>query len=200
MNQLDLAQHTIQGLLRTDEQLLWWERPKIRYIKKPMTLNRWIILITNTIISSIFAFLALVLFLYFLRFLYIKEGGNIIRYFPFFLLGSFLAILPNYLFSFIGNMPRYYKRTLYAITNARILIIVTPPGSHPVVLEYFPQEIGQLESITRPDGSGIIIFSTPRQMRPGRYGANIVLPGSFVGISNVQYVTELLLQLKARSE
>jgi hypothetical protein len=65
MNQLDLAQHTIQGLLRTDEQLLWWERPKIRYIKKPMTLNRWIILITNTIISSIFAFLALVLFLYF---------------------------------------------------------------------------------------------------------------------------------------
>lgn len=100
----------------------------------------------------------------------------------------------------LKKAPPYRRYTFYALTDQRILIIIAFPGISPSLFIYLPQEINQPTSIVHPDGSGIVTFSTPRQVKLVSYGKEITLPGSFVGISNVQHVTELLLQLKAQGE
>jgi hypothetical protein len=110
-----------------------------------------------------------------------------------------LLALSNWLRTFTGalrTVPPYRKYTLYALTNRRALIILSFPGREPVVLAYAPWEIKQPTSILRSDGSGTVMFGAPRQLKLYRPWLTFTLPGSFIGISNVQHVIDLLLRLK----
>jgi hypothetical protein len=80
------------------------------------------------------------------------------------------------------------------------MIIVRLPYAEPTVLEYRSHEIDLPTSRVRPDGSGILTFGAPHHAKVGRYGPDVVFPGSFLGISHVQEVAALLQQFKSKSE
>lgn len=57
---------------------------------------------------------------------------------------------------------------------------------------------GNSTSTMYPDGSGTVTFGMPRQAKSAQSWINVILSGSFTGISNVSHVIDLLLQLKGQ--
>ncbi len=103
------------------------------------------------------------------------------------------------------------KGTAYAITEQRIITVTT--GRSLIVYSYGKEDIGALNRIERPDGSGDLIFAANRQASPyggnyGYYGASYgsyggttgnmgtlgisANAGKFLGIANVRDVERIV--------
>jgi hypothetical protein len=196
-------QQTIQNLLRADEQLLWWDCPQLKRMRFPLTTSD---IISALIFGIVSAMLFTVLF-YVAKSMYTQRpstlGVNIEIFSGIFVCGLLFAYqrpLQRTFTDVLKAVPPYRQYTLYAITDRRAMIIVSLPGMEPTVLEYLPHEIETPTSLLRPDGAGILIFGPARRSKISAYGPSIVLPGSFLGISNVQDASILLQSLKASSE
>jgi hypothetical protein len=191
---------TLQNILQPDEQPLWWERPQLKKMRSPLT--------SRDAFSALLSGVVCVLFLLILACVETSISLQTLLTLPV-LIGSIVAFFAIcaasyfrlFLRTFVAaskKAPSYLQYTLYAVTDRRALIIVSLPASDPVVFEYLPHEINLSPGFVRPNGSGILPFSTSRQSTLGKYSLPLVLPGSFSGISHVQNVTTLLQQLKSR--
>jgi hypothetical protein len=196
-------QQTIQNLLQADERLLWWDCPQLKKMRFPLT--------TGDIIAAlIFGIVSAVLFtalFYMVKSIYTQRPSalsvNIEIFSGIFVCGLLFAYqrpLQRTCSDILKAVPPYRQYTFYAITDRRAMIIISLPGMEPTVLEYLPHEIETPMSLMRPDGAGILIFGPARRSKISAYGPSVVLPGSFLGISNVQDALILLQNLKARSE
>jgi hypothetical protein len=197
------SQQTIQNLLQAGEQLLWWDYPQLKKMRIPLTSNDVIsALIFGTVSAILFT-----AFFYVAKSMYTQRPSalwvNIEIFSGIFVCALLFAYQRPLLCTFtdvLKEVPPYRQYTLYAITDQRAMIIVCLPGIEPTVLEYLPHEIETPTSLVRPDGSGILFFGPARRSKIGAYGPSVVLPSSFLGISNVQDASALLQDLKARSE
>jgi hypothetical protein len=199
MNRDTAALQTVQGVLQKDERLLWWGYPRLRHIREPLRVTDILFLVFTGLIITFF-FILWTRFLLKINFYFIEYIKIFVAFWLFSVLVMSLRVWLRSFTTALKKAPPYRRYTFYALTDQRILIIIALPGISPSVFTYLPREMNQPTSIVHPDGSGIVIFSTPRQVKLSSYGKDITLPGSFVGIPNAQHVTDLLRQLKARSE
>jgi hypothetical protein len=104
---------------------------------------------------------------------------------PFLLIGIAMLLSPLWAW-------RTGRRTIYAITDKRLLIIET--GSSTSVRTLGPQGLDRLQRVDRSDGSGDLIFPTPGvpEGASGRSrGAALRL--GFIGIPDVRTVHQIIL-------
>ena len=108
---------------------------------------------------------------------------------PFLLVGLGIMLLPVWAW-------RGAKKTVYAISNERLIIIA--PGS---VSSFEPDEIDNLVRRERPDGSGDVIFRRDRMFaRAARRGSRTrVRRDGFFGIPEVRRVEDEIRRLKERA-
>src|SRR5260370_30203230 len=102
------------------------------------------------------------------------------------------------LFSLAQTLPKltaeraaqeHLKRTLYAITSQRVLVITT--GHYQGVHTYTRQDLGRIERVERSDGWGDVIFGpTQAGLRGQRPGAATRL----IGVPHARGAGALLLQ------
>jgi hypothetical protein len=199
----DASHQTIKTLLHTDERLLWWDYPQLKKMRFPLTSNDVISALIFGIVSAILctAFFNIVKSIYTQR--PSTLWANIEIFGCIFICGLLFAYQKPFLRTFtdvLKDAPPYRQYTLYAITDRRVMIIVNLPGIEPTVLEYLPHEIDTPTSLVRPDGSGLLIFGRARRCKISGYGPFVVLPGGFLGISNVQGASALLWDLKGQVE
>jgi hypothetical protein len=99
---------------------------------------------------------------------------------PFVLIGFAMLSAPIWIYS-------KSKRTVYAITDKRVLII--EKGKSRTVYSYGSQNLGSIKRTERADGSGNLTFAQKPYESDGRtYAVDI----SFVGIPQVRSVETLL--------
>jgi hypothetical protein len=190
MNQIDLDQQMIQGLLQPEEKLLWWERPQLKNMRMPLQLGG--IVISGSLILIFSAVMVGIL-----NMIYQDSHFSFLSNLLMVAIFSLLLFGKEFLQTFTAawrKSPPYRKSTLYAVTDRRALLIINVPAASQIVLEYRPEEIDIPTSVTRSDGAGSLIFASERKVDVGKYRSHITIPGSFLGISNVEHARGLLLQ------
>jgi hypothetical protein len=165
---MDQAKHDlIQSSLVTDEQLLWTGQPDARRMTQ------------NYVLPGIGA--AAVVFVV------LAVGGVNL---PALLLfsGAMIAIT-----LFVGLLWVYpdARRTLYVLTNQRILIFNIKQGS--LIGELYADDIGNIQSFERKDGSGDLFFANEQYRRSRRRGKTRHF--GFVGIDDVHNVEQQVLSV-----
>ena len=149
-----------QGVLQSGEQVLWLGRPGLKYVRPPIHLYEVVAsFILGTFIGYIFMILVMgsiktthpsqKTFAFFASFFAVQSGPWLLTWYKTYFLTR-------------GKMPPYWRYTQYAITNLRVLIIVTLPSTRPIVVAYTPEDIGELTDVVRADGSGTLTFGEPR--------------------------------------
>jgi hypothetical protein len=199
----DISQSIIQRNFQQDEQLLWWNYPQLKNGRHFIT--RWDI-------ASLSLFSGIVTIL-FISFIYTRNhiaikgwltswtnGGAIIGFFVFCAFAMYLGVYLRTYTVALKKAPRYWRYTLYAITDQRALILVHLPGHQPKIFEYLPCEIGLPTNVICHDDSGILTFGASHQPKMNSDGQCLALPGQFWGISHIQEATELLWQLRSKSK
>jgi len=102
---------------------------------------------------------------------------------PFILVG--LGMLTSPLWAY-----RKGKRTLYAITNNRLVIIAT--GWTRTVQSYTGDDIGNIERVDRADGTGDVIFARQEYHSRRGYNQSSLAPVGFLGIPAARSVEKLI--------
>jgi len=191
----DALHQTLRNRLQPDERLLWTDHPQVKKLRI-LVLAKWNV--WDFLIRTIVVLLVIVC---------LDWPGSVDSYEKMYLWRDIFCGLSFIFMLFLGLVrtsktapPPYWRDTLYAITDQRAIIIVRLPACEPSVLSYLPGDIDPVPDLIRRDGSGILLFSEPREARIGRAGPTFELPGSFMGIAHVQEVAALLQQLKAKSQ
>lgn len=107
---------------------------------------------------------------------------------PFLLVGAGMLLAP--LWTYIEAK----SWLIYAITNQRVLIVLTYPRRK--VESFEPGDITRPERTAKPDGTGNIFFG--EDIRRGRHGPYRVKRG-FYGVPEVRRVEEAILELRNSS-
>jgi hypothetical protein len=187
MQQPESIDPRLQNELESDEQLLWWGRPNLKFRANALNEIRvqrkyWIILF--------FLLLALVADVFSITLLDpipdpILFGVTVILAV---LLLKFLRIYPIY--RTVQRNKKLLKGTLYAITNRRAMIITV--AQRQAVASHSRREIGRIERIELEDGWGDVVFGVPHPVHVG--ARTLSLPARFAGIPDVHSVEMLLLK------
>lgn len=169
------VQDRLERELEPGENVLWTARPVAS------------LLVRKVLLVSVFTFLSsvfiVVVFLLFLTGLRDQEPDLLI-------LILLLVVVPDVIIA-VGlplSMSRKARRTLYAITDRRAMILTT--GFSVKVRSFPPASLAGVRKTERGDGSGDIIFAPRSQWR--------MLATGFIGIRDVAQA-DLLLRRTANS-
>jgi hypothetical protein len=165
---MDQAHHDlIQSNLLPDEQLLWTGQPDAR------RMTRNYVLPGMGAAAVVFVVMAVL-------------GANLLALLLF--SGAMAAIT-----LFMGLLWVYpdARRTLYVLTNQRILIFNTKQGG--LIGELHATDVGNIQSIERKDGSGDLFFANEQYRRSRRRGKTRHF--GFVGIHDVRSVEQQVLSV-----
>jgi len=142
------AQRIAQSVMRTGENLLWSARPDPRRIAL-QTLPIFIFAIPWTAIALYWIAAASGFHLPDL------DSRNVFTYFPLF--GLFFVLFGLVMLALPFLAYRRAKRTFYAVTDQRCLIITS--GKTTYVDSYWDEDIGAIQRIDRRNGTGDLIFT-----------------------------------------
>lgn len=179
--------------VKPDEQVLWWSRPNLARRVRPENL-----LTLPTAISTVLALFFLLLTVLLAQLLLAEratpEGPNgLVLVFC----CACLAFFALYLYKAlrIFDQSRQYtqnlKKTLYAITDRRI-IVLTPARGGLSVKSYTRDDIGQISRVETGAGWGDVSYGRPRLLQQGTQLFTLV--EKLVGLPDVRTVEDLLVR------
>ena len=162
----------IANELEEGERVLWTDRPH------PSSRSSASPTMAFYIMASVFGLIGVMLILIgFIVSISVhgKNGSDVLLALS--IIGTTFVIMAI-IFSIIALVYRpNLKGTAYAITEQRIITVIT--GRSLIVYSYGKDDIGVLNRIERPDGSGDLIFAANRQA--SHYGGNYSYYGASYG-------------------
>ncbi len=162
------TQRLLDGELKPGERLLWQSAPDAKRHWR-MTLPILLFAIPWTAFSVFWMIMA-------------SRGGGIFALFglPFVLIGAGMFSAPWW-------AAKLARRTAYALTTDRAIIVAPAPfGSGVSVRSFAPEELTDVERVQRADGSGDLILA--REWVRGSKGRNHEKKIGFIGVPSVQNV------------
>ena len=192
------AEEMIRKLLQPGERLVWWERPRLKYVRSPVVTGKGFVVALLCYAPAIVVLVVIIS----LAKGYALQGAIELSFilWAVFIGLHYMTGLSQGNTAAVKILPKYWRHTRYVITDRRVMQIVKVPGKEAVVLEYLPHEIEPSVGLIRSGGSGVVTFGTSRRCEVGRYRRSVMLPGSFFGVARVQEVVELLRELKGGDE
>lgn len=168
----------LQQTLKEGESVVW-AGPRLAAAAKKQSITAVLFGLTFTLFS------ALILYSLYSR---ASTSGKPLPVVPMLIVFPFLFVGLLFLFSPVLISQRT-KRTFYAVTNKRALVMYLKKDGETVVHEYTPERLGNLTVRTGPHGAGDIIFQVIRRrvQGSGDWPEQRIFKG-FLGVANVREV------------
>lgn len=172
--------------LRGDEQLLWWGQPDPRH---RAVSKRYPLQVSFYSAMAMLCFLASMVMLSLLATVMTDSIFLVLTVLPFLLFLYYLFLVLFFLI-FPWTIVRKLSRTLYGITNRRVIVLVQGRRG-PVIHSHTHVDFGPLERHESGDGWGDLFYGRFRITRVGTIQIRVL--DQLSGIPDVRKVEELLL-------